>query len=151
MRCRLLASLLLVVVACSGCGDAKDDVRVPNLVGLAEPDALGRLEAAQLCVGKVSWAWDGPADAVVKQSPTAGTAIVRHGRVSLTLSPQGPSGMIYSDWLDGCADNASYRSNRRGELLIELPVPEMVRGRQRAVHVRLLGDAAGERAQGLEL
>jgi PASTA domain len=107
MRYRLLASLLLVVAACSGCGETKK-VRVPSLVGLSEPTALGRLEAAQLCVGKVNWTWDGPADEVLKQSPTAGTAIVRHGRVSLTLSPQGPNGVIYSDWLDGCADNASY-------------------------------------------
>jgi PASTA domain len=108
MRYRLLASLL-VVAASSGCGDTKKDLRVPNLVGVSQLAALRRLEAAQLCVGKVSWVRDGSVDEVVKQSPRAGTAIVRHGRVSLTLSPQlGPNGVAYSDRLDGCADDASF-------------------------------------------
>jgi beta-lactam-binding protein with PASTA domain len=105
VRCRLLASLLFfVVVACSGCGDAKRTVRVPNLVGVSHGAALERLEHAGLCVGliKLALAGRGPYDEVVDQQPRAGTAAVAHTAVTLTLTPNGPNGGIYSDDLTGC-------------------------------------------------
>jgi hypothetical protein len=44
----------------------------------------------------------GPYDEVVGQKPRAGTMTVAHAAVTLTLTPNGPSGAIYSEDLPGC-------------------------------------------------
>jgi beta-lactam-binding protein with PASTA domain len=103
MRVRALLAVGLVVI-CTACGGTKRDVRVPNLVGVSHGVALDRLERAGLCVGliKFSFSSGGAYDEVVDQKPRAGTMTVAQAEVSLTLTPNGPSGGIYSEDLTGC-------------------------------------------------
>lgn len=107
MRCRVVAPLL-VVIACSGCGGAKKDVRVPNLVGASHEVALARLERAGLCVGTIRYVLSEPYEEVVRQSPRAGTMTVAHAEITLTIGPSGPSGSLFSDELAGCVDQPRY-------------------------------------------
>jgi PASTA domain len=93
------------VLFCTACGGAKkQEVRVPNLVGVYHGAALDRLERAGLCVGliKFSLKAGGPYDVVVGQKPRAGTLTPVHAPVTLTLTPNGSNGAIYSEDLPGC-------------------------------------------------
>ena len=83
---------------------------MPNLVGVSHGVALDRLERAGLCVGliKLTMGGRGPYDVVVAQKPRAGMVAAAHAAVTLTLTPNGPSGAIYSDDLSGCPTSIPY-------------------------------------------
>ncbi|CAN5440203.1 hypothetical protein BH24CHL9_BH24CHL9_11960 [soil metagenome] len=65
-----------------------EPISVPDLVGLAEPDAIAALESAGLVAGERSEATDPdiPADTVIAQAPAAGEAAAEGDAVALTVS-----------------------------------------------------------------
>jgi PASTA domain len=114
MRVRVVA-IALAAVACSGCGwtSAKSGprVRVPNLVGASWGAAVDRIGRTGLCVGAVTTGLGtitSPADAVLRQSPRPGTKVALHARVSLTVSPSGPSGSVMGYSLPGCEGEGQF-------------------------------------------
>jgi PASTA domain len=120
MRVRV-AAVTLVAVACSACGEtstkAESRIRVPNVVGASWGTAIERIAGAGLCIGTISMdpgAIMSPADSVLRQTPHAGAKVAPHARVSLKVSPSGPSGWIVSYTLRGCRKVVEYAVEPRG-------------------------------------
>jgi beta-lactam-binding protein with PASTA domain len=114
MRVRLVA-VALAVLACSACGGkstgADRRVRVPNVVGASWGTAIDRIDRAGLCIGRMTvdpMTMTSPADAVLRQSPRPGARVAPHARVSITVSPSGPSGSVVSYSQRGCRDAVRY-------------------------------------------
>jgi beta-lactam-binding protein with PASTA domain len=113
MRAGLVA-IVALTLACCACGtsarEPKPRVRVPNLVGLAWEAAADRLARAGLCMRATQPMSTAPTrpDRVLRQTPRAGTTMEAHGRVSIVVSPSGPSGSIVSYSVRGCRGATEY-------------------------------------------
>jgi beta-lactam-binding protein with PASTA domain len=114
MRVRLVA-VVLAAVACSACRGtspkAEPGIRVPNVIGASWGTAIDRINRAGLCIGRIRvdpTTMTSPADRVLRQSPRPGARVARHARISITVSPSGPSGSIVSYSLRGCRDAVQY-------------------------------------------
>jgi beta-lactam-binding protein with PASTA domain len=109
-----LAALAVLALLCSSCGDAKKHPqarlrRVPNVVGLSLGSALDELGRADLCVKAIRpGSTTVPAETVLSQTPKAGAPMKPYGRVSIVVSPSGPSGPIPSYTIRGCRDAVEY-------------------------------------------
>ena len=68
-------------------GDDRGTVTVPDLVGLTETQAEGRLKALDLELGRVSSeASDEPEDTIIKQTPASGELLEKGQAVNVTVS-----------------------------------------------------------------
>jgi beta-lactam-binding protein with PASTA domain len=111
-----VVAIVALTLGCCACGTStekpkpKPRVRVPNLVGLTWEAAADRLAGAGLCM-KATQPFSTPPtrpDRVLRQTPRAGATIEVHGRVSIVVSPSGPSGAIVSYSVRGCRGATEY-------------------------------------------
>jgi len=70
---------------------------------------LDSLEHARLCMSAIQVAsGDGRPDRVLRQMPHAGAMVEAHRRVTIVVSPSGPSGSVVAYSVRGCTDTVEY-------------------------------------------
>jgi hypothetical protein len=106
------AALCVICCACGGTSREREArVRVPSLVGASWGEAVDRIARVGLCIGGIevqpATSISGP-DEVLRQKPRAGAKVAPRARVSITVSPSGPSGSIVGYSFRGCRGATQY-------------------------------------------